>query len=122
MDGKTALWYARARKASNDFSRARRQQEVLLAIADKLLTLDGLRRAPEFYELYKHSMKTDLGLVDLLSLLPLAGKVAADRSRLHHHFIGPEQVWDWITPGGGMVLLPNIPAIKEVLRKANKGK
>jgi anionic cell wall polymer biosynthesis LytR-Cps2A-Psr (LCP) family protein len=122
MDGKTALWYARARKASNDFSRARRQQEVLLAIADKLISVDGLKRVPEFYELYRHAVETDLSLPEMLSYLPLAGKLAVDRSGIHHYFIGPQQVWDWISPGGGMVLLPNQPAIQEVLRKALKGK
>lgn len=122
MDGKTALWYARARKASNDFSRSRRQQEVLLAIADKLISADAIKRVPEFYALYKDSVETNLSLVDMLSLLPLAGKLVADRSRVHHYFIGPEQVWDWISPGGGMVLLPNLPAIQQVIRRAIKAK
>jgi LCP family protein required for cell wall assembly len=122
MDGKTANWYARARKASNDFSRARRQQEVLIAIVDKLISMQAIRQVPELYEAYRGSVETDMSLPEILSFLPLAATVAADRSRIHHHFIGPQEVWDWITPGGGMVLLPNQAAIQEVLRKAFKGK
>ncbi len=40
MDGVTALQYARVRHGSSDFHRARRQQQVLLAIKDKALSLD----------------------------------------------------------------------------------
>ena len=48
MDGKTALQYARARHGSSDFSRARRQQQVLRAVRDKVLSLNiPLTRIPE---------------------------------------------------------------------------
>jgi LCP family protein required for cell wall assembly len=121
MDGKTALWYARSRKSTNDFSRARRQQEVILAIAEKLISLDAVKRFPEFYEIYSESMTTDMGLTDILPFLPLAAKLT-DTSRIHHYFIGAEQVYDWISPGGGMVLLPRQDAIQQVLRRAMKDK
>ena len=39
LDGKTALYYARARYSSSDFDRARRQQQILVAIKDKALSL-----------------------------------------------------------------------------------
>ncbi len=39
MDGETALLYVRARYSTSDFDRARRQQDVLLAIKNKALNL-----------------------------------------------------------------------------------
>jgi LCP family protein required for cell wall assembly len=121
MDGKTALWYARSRKSTSDFSRSRRQHEVLLAIADKLISVNAVTRLPEFYEIYKNSITTDLGLTDMLSFLPLAAKVSSDRSRIRDYFIGPQEVWDWITPGGAMVLLPRQDAIQKLMHRAIKG-
>ena len=47
MDGETALWYVRSRYSTSDFDRGRRQQEVILAIFDKMLSMDGLQKAPE---------------------------------------------------------------------------
>lgn len=46
MDGDTALKYARSRKTTNDFDRSHRQQQVLLALRDKLLGPHGY---PENY-------------------------------------------------------------------------
>jgi len=90
-----------------------------MAIFRKLLSLNVLRRVPEFYSTYKNSVKTDLGLRDLINLLPLATKLT-DTSRIHSYFVGPKQVYDWITPGGGMVLLPRPGSIKQLLNKALK--
>jgi LCP family protein required for cell wall assembly len=42
MDGEMALKYARSRKTTSDFDRARRQQEVVLALRDKALELELL--------------------------------------------------------------------------------
>jgi len=42
LDGETALFYIRSRFSSNDFDRARRQQQVMSAIKDKLLSLGVL--------------------------------------------------------------------------------
>ncbi len=42
LDGKTALCYARARATSNDFERAKRQQEVIKEIKAKMLSVGTL--------------------------------------------------------------------------------
>ncbi len=117
MDADTVLWYVRSRKTSNDFARNRRQQEVLQAIFEKMLSMDAVKRAPEFYEIYKDSVTTDLSLVDMLSWLPLAARLAESRN-IKQYFVGPKQVYDWITPEGAMVLLPNQQAVMQVIRKS----
>jgi LCP family protein required for cell wall assembly len=117
MDADTALWYSRSRKTSNDFARNRRQQEVLQATFEKLLSLDAVRRAPEFYDIYKESVTTDIGLVQILTWLPLAARIA-ENSNIHHYYISPADVYDWITPDGAMVLVPNMNSVMQVIRKS----
>lgn len=117
MDADMVLWYVRSRKTSNDFARSRRQQEVLRAIFKKMVSLDAIRKVPEFYNTYKENVTTDLTFGDIVQLLPLAARIT-DTSKIHHYYLGPGQVYDWISPGGGMVLLPNPPAVQEVLRQA----
>ncbi len=117
MDADTVLWYVRSRKTTNDFARNRRQQEVLWAIFEKMLSLDALKRAPEFYQIYKGNVKTDIGLLEILSWLPLAAKVAESRD-INQYYIGPKQVYDWITPGGAMVLVPNQQLVMKIIRKS----
>jgi LCP family protein required for cell wall assembly len=120
MNADMVLWYVRSRKTSNDFARNRRQQEILLAVGEKMLTLDAIRRAPELYSAYKESVTTDLSLIDMLTFLPLAARLT-DTSRIHNYFVSSHMVSDYITPGGAMVLLPQRDLIMNVIRKALKG-
>jgi anionic cell wall polymer biosynthesis LytR-Cps2A-Psr (LCP) family protein len=117
MDADMVLWYVRSRKTTNDIARNRRQQEVLQALFGKLLSLNAIRRAPEFYVIYHDSVKTDIGLGDVLTWLPLAAKIAETRE-INQYYITYKQVTDWITPEGAMVLVPNQQALMNVIRKS----
>lgn len=117
MDADMVLWYVRSRKTTNDIARNRRQQEVLDAIFEKMISIDAIRRAPEFYASYKQGLKTDITLVDVLAWLPLAAKIAENRN-IHTYAITYQHVSDWITPGGAMVLVPNKEAVMNVIRKS----
>jgi len=117
MDADLALWYVRSRKTTNDFQRGKRQQEVIMAIFDKAFSLNAMRRIPEFYGIYRENVITDIDITHIVPLLPLAAKIT-DQSHINHYFIGPEQAYDWITPGGAMVLVPRPDAVKAVMRKA----
>lgn len=121
MDADTVLWYVRSRKSTNDFARNRRQQEVLMALFQKLMSLDAIRRAPEFYEIFKESVTTDIGLIQILTWLPLVA-VVAESGDLHNYYIGPGQVYDWITPDGAMVLVPNQGSVMEIIRKSQNSR
>ncbi len=116
MDADTALWYARSRETTSDFDRARRQQEVLLAIARRLLSLDALSRAPELYALFRGMVLTDLSLGDVVQLAAQAGKFSPDRVATVV-FAPPQYGVSWITPQGAYVMLPNISAIQTQLRR-----
>lgn len=117
MDGETALWYVRARYTTSDYDRLRRAQEVLIAIGQKLLSLDGLNRIPELYGLYRASVETNLDLEFLLQLAPRLR--ALDIQNLERYTIGADQVTPWMEPeSGAQYLLPKPDAIQAILRQA----
>ena len=118
MDGFEALCYARVRKATGDFDRLRRQQEVLQAIFVKIVSIDGLSRLPEVYSQFYNSLRTDLELGDLLPLVPTAVQVAGDSSRVQRFNVDPTMADFWRTPGGASVLLPKRDAILAMLVQA----
>ncbi len=77
LDGPKALAYARARYTEQgDFDRAARQQQVIFAIRDRVLTMDMLpsliARAPTLFEEYKSGITTNLTLDEAISLAWLA--------------------------------------------------
>lgn len=64
MEGGDALKYVRSRhgSAAGDFSRSQRQQAVLQAIKAKLLSLDALSKAPQFFKAMQKHVATDIDL------------------------------------------------------------
>ena len=67
LDGTTALKYARSRHAEgeegSDFARARRQQEIILAVKDKVLSTDFLlnpKRVSQVLQIIEDSIETDI--------------------------------------------------------------
>ena len=117
MDGETALWYARSRYTSSDFDRTRRQQEVIRAIFERLLSLNAVERAPQIYDTYVQNVSTDLTLNDITPLIPLAIKLT-DPTTINNYYIGPSLVTPWTTPGGAQVLLPDKYGIQNLIRQA----
>lgn len=72
MEGGDALAYVRSRhgSAGGDFSRSKRQQELLIAIREKLFSLDALKKIPTFYkEMIAHT-DTDLTIDSIATLAP----------------------------------------------------
>lgn len=117
MNGEVALWYARSRYSTNDIDRARRAQEVIEAMFTRLMSLDVILRVPDLYDTYKNYVQTDIKLEDILPLLPLASDIYTDRD-IRHFVIGYEQAYDWMTPQGAQVLVPDYALIQEVMVEA----
>ncbi len=117
MDADLALWYARTRKTTNDFYRNRRQQEIIRAILNKLVSINGLLHIPELYETYKDAVTTDMTWDQMAPWLPLAAKLT-DTSKLQNFYVGPEAAYDWITYEGAMVLIPRKDVIKKIIRQS----
>ena len=69
MHGDVALKYARSRHDTNDYSRARRQQEVIGALRARLGQPDALRTLPSIIDTVGTTIETDF---DPANVLPLA--------------------------------------------------
>jgi len=79
IDGKTALKYARSRHSQTeggDFNRANRQQQVILAIKNKVLSLGFLTKIIPLMQEYKNDVKTDISLDIVQKLISQADKTS----------------------------------------------
>jgi len=117
MSGADALWYVRSRYTTSDFDRTRRQQEVIQAIGDRLLSMNALESADELYDIYYRNVTTDMKWVDIAPMVPLAAQIG-DPDDIQRYAIGRGHVIPWTTPGGAQVLLPQEGAIRALLQQA----
>ncbi len=102
MDGEMALQYARTRHGSSDFSRMERQQQVIRAAFDKILSLDiPLTRIPIILQLLGSSVQTDLTLPQIVTLADAARKI--DPANLRSGVIDGSMTTTVTTPQGWMV-------------------
>ena len=113
MNGEQALYYARSRKTTSDFDRARRQQRVLLAMRNRVLDGDLLPRVPALWLAMRDVVDTNLGPGEIADLAKLGASLTG--RDLHGMVIRYPLVTDWTTPQGGMVQLPDLPAINDAL-------
>lgn len=107
LDGLTALKYARTRHQDNDFYRAQRQQQVVLAVRNKVLGLglsELLRQAPILYQQLDQGIRTDLSLQDILGLVTAAADIPDESIR--NEVLDQNYVTSYQTPTGASVLVP----------------
>ncbi len=116
LDGKTALKYARTRATfGGDFDRAKRQQQVILAIRDRVLDLGLLpqliAKAPQLLQTLGNAVQTDMTLEQAQQLAWLAAQV--DRDRIQSAVLDNYYTIPYETPDGQQVLVP----IREKMRE-----
>jgi LCP family protein required for cell wall assembly len=75
MSGDAALKYARSRHDSNDFSRAKRQQDVISAIRARLSTDGMLGRIPSIVNDVGSAVETNFDPANILALAGLGGGI-----------------------------------------------
>lgn len=120
LDGETALYYARARLQTSDFDRARRQQEIIAAAKDKMLSLGVLAnpfRAYKLLDVLGDNVRTDADSRAIKDFLGLAREAAIVRQLVFDTSEGGFLKEDHI--GGSFVLLPssgNYDAIREAAK------
>ena len=119
MDGATALIYARIRHDSNDFNRMRRQQQVLFAIRDKLLSPEAIPQWPALAQVLFYAVRTDLSFEDIALLGCLGPQI--NTSAIQTWVIDSRMVTSTKLESGAQVLLPNMDAIRPVLESFNVG-
>lgn len=113
MDGETALQYVRARHESNDFSRMRRQQQVILAVREKALRLDAVFTLPQLVPLLGRAFSTDLPLQRLLALANLGTQIKLEDVQLT--VIDESLTIPYVAPDGAQVLLPRLEQIRALI-------
>ena len=76
LDGKTALKYARSRHTTSDFARSLRQQELIIAIKDKVLaSWLNISTATELYDQYKKYIQTNISAQEMLRTVQFLSKI-----------------------------------------------
>jgi len=107
MNGIQALEYSRIRKIDNDFNRTSRQQTVLYAMMRQAST-------KSYWELFTmalanlSSLQTDLAMSDIISLLPLAGRLNEITIETTH--VPFEGTYVGRSIDGASVLVPDLEA------------
>lgn len=114
--GDMALKYARTRHTGNgDFDRARRQQQVMQAVFERVRRPEVLAqliaKAPELYQKIERSISTSLKVDQGLALAGLAKEV--QRENIHFVVIDETCTLPWTTPQGWQVLVPIHDRIRE---------
>ncbi len=117
LDGPTALAYARNRDTwGSDFDRADRQQQVIMAVFDKLTSLGNLPKlianAPTIYNNLRYGIHTNLSLKQIISLAWTVAQIP--RENIKRGIIGPNETTRSFSPEGLDILLPDIEAVRAV--------
>ena len=118
LDGETTLKYARTRASpGGDFDRATRQRQVVLALRDRVLSLDLLpsliTQSPDLWASLKDVLRTDLTLGEILDLIIIASRIPSDQIVT----AGIDQTCTQFhtTLSGAQVLLPDQIAIEALV-------
>jgi LCP family protein required for cell wall assembly len=77
MDGHLALKYARSRMSTSDYARASRQQQVLVALARKVVTPEVVPQLPELLSLAGTTIATDFPMKDARNFVTAFRRVDA---------------------------------------------
>lgn len=117
FDGQTALKYARTRHADSDFNRAARQQQVLLGVRQRALSMgvtDLLRNAPALYREVNSGIRTDLSFEQLVRLATTA--VGIPSENIQNAVLDQSYLTSYLTPGGASVYLLNRDLVMPLIR------
>jgi LCP family protein required for cell wall assembly len=118
LDGETALKYARTRHADNDFGRAGRQQQVILAARDKALSLGVgslLAKGPSIYRQVENGVKTDLNLDQLIALATTVSDIPKESIR--NEVLDYDYVSSYLAENGAQVLVLDNVAASQLIQE-----
>lgn len=109
FNGVMALKYARTRHGTGDgdFTRMERQQQVIMAVRDRVLSMENLpqliRQIPNLYREMGDSLETDIPLDVMITLAKWGQQI--DRENIRMERIDRRMTKDWRTPDGQAVLI-----------------
>jgi polyisoprenyl-teichoic acid--peptidoglycan teichoic acid transferase len=119
MHGQDALCYMRLRLNDDEFSRNRRQQEILRTVFLRLVEGGNLVRVPELYNSYRGVIDTNLTRDELMNSIPLALHLG-DPNRIGYFQFSPKQLDTWQISDHPVarVFLPNRPVLMAFMQQA----
>lgn len=121
LTGEEALIYTRTRAQDGDYARQLRQQQVLLAIAQRLTDpeadIDFLGLLPLL-----PSIQTDIPLEDIPTLIEVA-RLSRDAEASHQVLGAPQgfALFEGLAGARGWVMVPNIPAMRGYVQSVMGG-
>jgi LCP family protein required for cell wall assembly len=113
MNGARALEYARSRMSTSDFHRAKRQQQILLAIREKALNLNLIPKLPTLTSTMMNTIKTDMALEEMIELAALASRI--DMSGIKQVVLQKPLVYGYRREDGAAVQLPKWELLEPVI-------
>jgi LCP family protein required for cell wall assembly len=89
LDGRTALAYVRSRMGAgdNDFTRARRQQQLLVALKEESTDPGTLAKLPQLLEVASRTVTTNVPPDKARDYIELAGSI--DEANISRYVLGP---------------------------------
>ena len=116
FDGATSLKYARTRHGDTDFGRSARQQQVIMAVRDKVLNLGAdqlLIQFPLLYNEVSEGVRTDLTIADMFSLASIAREMP--RENIKTVVLDYQYFFNYTTPDRQQVLILHNAAVKPII-------
>ena len=108
LDAERLLQYARTRHSDSDIGRASRQQEVILALRDRVLSTGGvlglLPKVPALWRSVQDNIRTDLTLDEIISLARTAESIPDGEIRQSQISFGEVEIGT--TADGDQILMP----------------
>ncbi len=117
LNGEQALYYARSRYSSSDFDRARRQQEIILAVKNKIASLEILSNPLKINTLVGalgNSIKTDLNIWNLGNLIDLIVPLKNADSIPKHFIMTSDNILYETFQNNAYILLPRLNDYKTI--------
>jgi len=122
LNGETALYYVRSRFSTDDFDRAKRQQQVLLSLKEKLFSLGVLvdpLKISGILDVVSENIKTDVTPWEIPELIELAKSAKTDKIITKVFENSPEGLLYQSQINGIYVLLPtegNFSKVREACK------
>ncbi len=108
LDGKTALKYARSRHTTSDFGRSARQQQIVIAIGQKVQT-EGLYKNPatitDLLKVFSDNVAMTMTVRELIGLAGLAEQIKPDRI-ITMQLNDRNALYDSVVEPGGFLYAP----------------
>lgn len=122
MDGDTALKFARSRHGNNgensDFSRSRRQQQILEAVKEKIMTFGTLANPVKLQKIWDsvaYNISTNLEAGQMLYLLDLVKDVSSQKIKNVVLDSSPDgYLYSFMSPTNGYLLAPKSGNFNEI--------